>query len=532
MILLVIFLIGIFTFNLKTQDKSVETKSNCLSAGCHKEMMNHKLTHPPTDECSVCHISNGKEHPATSGKEFNLTKKVPDLCSDCHDINLKSKHNHTPYKNGECLSCHNPHASDFNKLVKSNDKDLCITCHNKPMQLPDRQIPNIEQKLLAKNVHPPVQNGCIDCHLPHASNNSALILDEYSNLEYLDFEKTKFSLCFKCHDNNLLTEALTTKSTDFRNGSTNLHYLHSKKEKSRNCNLCHDIHGSDNPKLISTSIRFGKWKFNPKFIKTATGGSCSPACHKTQSYDINAKSIAKVIEEAKPAEEIKVIDSKISTTNISGKLILPKALEDYENESFELRFKNAKGSFDTTITVNNDLSYSLENIPQGELSVTINDKTLKDLELPVIPEVKINTEATKKDTVISPTNIEIKLNKPVKPKVIVVPNKPKLFVLKSNESVGKEPEVSSYLNRIIKYLKKHPKSKVQIFAYSDDQGTLKELQEKSEKMAKAIVDKLVSNGISSSRIFASGKGPLSPISSNTTSKGRRANNRLEINIIK
>jgi hypothetical protein len=37
--------------------------------------------------------------------------------------------------------------------------------------------------------------------------------------------------------------------------------------------------------LIADSVPFGKWSLPLKFVKTETGGSCAPGCHKPQSYD-------------------------------------------------------------------------------------------------------------------------------------------------------------------------------------------------------------------------------------------------------
>ncbi len=59
------------------------------------------------------------------------------------------------------------------------------------------------------------------------------------------------------------------------------------------------MHGSGNSKLIADSVPFGKWSLPLKFVKTDTGGSCAPGCHKMQSYD--RKNPGKKPEQAKPA---------------------------------------------------------------------------------------------------------------------------------------------------------------------------------------------------------------------------------------
>jgi len=57
------------------------------------------------------------------------------------------------------------------------------------------------------------------------------------------------------------------------------------KQKGRSCRLCHNVHGSAGPKLIPDTVVFGKWNLPLKFIKTDTGGGCSPGCHKQVFYD-------------------------------------------------------------------------------------------------------------------------------------------------------------------------------------------------------------------------------------------------------
>jgi predicted CXXCH cytochrome family protein len=100
------------------------------------------------------------------------------------------------------------------------------------------------------------------------------------------YTDTEFSLCFDCHDRDLLRYADTSFATNFRDGERNLHFLHvNDPQKGRSCTLCHAIHGADNPTLIAASVPFGQWQLPLKFVKTATGGSCSPGCHKPYAYD-------------------------------------------------------------------------------------------------------------------------------------------------------------------------------------------------------------------------------------------------------
>ena len=68
----------------------------------------------------------------------------------------------------------------------------------------------------------------------------------------------------------------------------NLHYLHvNRDKKGRTCRACHETHASNAEKHIRDSVPFGKggWELPIGFEKTASGGSCSPGCHKPIGYD-------------------------------------------------------------------------------------------------------------------------------------------------------------------------------------------------------------------------------------------------------
>ena len=152
-------------------------------------------------------------------------------------------------------------------------------------------------------LHGPINNSiCTPCHDPHGSQYAKLLVKEFPAGEYTPYDDKEYVLCFSCHDRNLLKFPDTSFATGFRDGDRNLHYLHvNKKDKGRNCTFCHNMHGSSNPKLIADSVPFGKWSLPLKFVKTETGGSCSPGCHKQYNYD--RKTPGKAPEPVKPTEE-------------------------------------------------------------------------------------------------------------------------------------------------------------------------------------------------------------------------------------
>ena len=152
----------------KVKHQAVEA-GDCLD--CHApHATNFKglLKKSVKDTCAECHDDlTGQERkwcispwataiawnatPRTPARFKGLLKKpVKDTCLDCHDDLIgKKKFVHQPVGNGECLDCHNPHATKIKGLLKKPVKDTCAECHD---DIPAKN---------AKDVHQPVGDG--DC---------------------------------------------------------------------------------------------------------------------------------------------------------------------------------------------------------------------------------------------------------------------------------------------------------------------------------------------------------------------------------
>lgn len=261
---------------------------------CHLGMqteMKKKVVHPALlNGCSSCHNPHGSSY-----KKL-LTAEGEKLCFQCHnqisEKIAKSKVVHTPIKSEKgCASCHSPHASNGGKLLSKKGEDLCLECHKKIIK------PNMT------TLHGPIKNGtCTPCHDPHGSEYAELLVKEFPTDLYVPYCENEYALCFSCHNRDALRYPDTSFSTGFRDGDRNLHFLHvNNKEKGRNCKLCHKLHGGSLPKLIAVSVPFGKWDLPLKFVKTDTGGSCSPGCHKKYTYD--RKTPGKKTEPIKPPKK-------------------------------------------------------------------------------------------------------------------------------------------------------------------------------------------------------------------------------------
>lgn len=200
--------------------------NTCSQKGCHGGKDNELVVHPDEIVCENCHKQIAEAHPENDTKAFTLKKS--NICNDCHDDVSENKFIHTPVKEGACYLCHYPHGK-------------------------------LQQKLLRK---------------------------DYTTKNFISYREDSYPLCFSCHRRELLRFPDTSFSTDFRDGNRNLHFLHvNKAKRGRNCIICHEVHGGGLPKLMKETAPFGKWRLPLNFKKTATGGRCSPGCHKKYTYN-------------------------------------------------------------------------------------------------------------------------------------------------------------------------------------------------------------------------------------------------------
>ncbi|NPA68150.1 MAG: hypothetical protein GXO50_06035 [Chlorobi bacterium] len=164
----------------------------------HKEQSSFYVHSPyKKRNCDACHNNA-------------VGQKVPsqlNLCGSCHE-NFEHKYSeiHGPVGAGYCTSCHNPHKSKNNFLLREKNKYLCFKCHDSGIEEDD--IHGIAEI-----------SDCTDCHNPHGEENSFLL---------------KKTSCYKCHD-------------DFSKTYT---YMHGPAAAGF-CYACHDSHKSDSRYKLS-----------------------------------------------------------------------------------------------------------------------------------------------------------------------------------------------------------------------------------------------------------------------------------------
>jgi predicted CXXCH cytochrome family protein len=259
---------------------------------CHSELIEKGTKHlPATESCETCHDVKIKEHTENGTLGLMLVEKVPELCYTCHDglkTILDTIQNVHPaiISVKSCTICHSPHSSSEKKLLVTEEKKLCLSCHNKDFTSDGKKTVNIEKLLSnSKVIHPPLQSeGCVVCHQPHGSSNNYLLIGAFPIGNYSSAKRDHFAFCWECHDSDLLEVAVTASKTNFRNGATNLHYLHRTGKNGRTCIVCHNVHASQNEHLIENKVRFGEWELPIRYKANKDGGSCFPGCHSEKSY--------------------------------------------------------------------------------------------------------------------------------------------------------------------------------------------------------------------------------------------------------
>lgn len=200
-------------------------KASCLTChdphGSNQPAMLLNNVHAPvgTGTCNRCHQAPDASAPfATKGTGY-------ELCKGCHadmvSATLAKARLHGPVADKKgCVNCHNPHASNNDKLLKADTQNLCRACHTDTV----RRIESTSVK------HVPVEGGmCVACHSPHSSDGV-----------YLINQPSVSKLCEQCHNYETHSaHPLGDKAVDPRNKNLRV-----------DCLSCHKGHGTEFKKIL------------------------------------------------------------------------------------------------------------------------------------------------------------------------------------------------------------------------------------------------------------------------------------------
>lgn len=92
-------------------------------------------THPVLGgkiSCTACHDPHAGDASPTTGGTKNLAASVNATCAKCHPAQTGPfVFEHEVMREG-CTTCHNPHGSTNDKMLKSRSVSLCYQCHFQP----------------------------------------------------------------------------------------------------------------------------------------------------------------------------------------------------------------------------------------------------------------------------------------------------------------------------------------------------------------------------------------------------------------
>lgn len=118
-------------------------------------------------------------------------------------VSAEQRSSHKPYAEKSCSDCHSSDKNVNDGLIAPK-RELCVVCHT--------------NFITGLNVHGPVAVGdCLACHLPHSSNNLALL------------KEGPDEICAICHQEKRLAAAMHQRFVT----------------KDISCGECHDPHSGD-----------------------------------------------------------------------------------------------------------------------------------------------------------------------------------------------------------------------------------------------------------------------------------------------
>lgn len=243
--LLTLFFLGLATLSQGAQDNALKYKlkpgaNGKLCLNCHndfQEKLKKPVIHTPVKagECTGCHS------PHTSSHGKLLASDPKDICYSCHARlgQATDKSVHRVVAEGQCVKCHDPHsAANKNNLLKAGN-ELCLDCH--------KDLAGMLVKI--KFRHAPVAKGCLNCHDPHVSAKYGYLLKNDVPALCIGCHKTDRPLFAKQHMNYPVATARCTSCHD-PHGSNNPGILFNAVHKpvaNKQCNQCHEESGSATP---------------------------------------------------------------------------------------------------------------------------------------------------------------------------------------------------------------------------------------------------------------------------------------------
>ena len=178
---------GLVGFNNKgiPADRKAAVCLSCHEGNRHLAFWDsgrHKKNDVSCNNCHTLHATPGPgatialktTNPSVSPYQTTVRQLQYETCTSCHK-QIRSqllKPSHHPIIEGRiaCSDCHNPHGALSRAMVKAESiPQLCTSCHS------EKRGPFIW-------AHPPVEENCLTCHNSHGSNHNRLLAEKAPNV--------------------------------------------------------------------------------------------------------------------------------------------------------------------------------------------------------------------------------------------------------------------------------------------------------------------------------------------------------------
>ena len=145
---------------------------------CHvekeKEIAGYKFLHGPVamSRCNMCHNPHGSNY------EKFLQSDITSVCINCHEMQklLEQPVVHTLVLQKGCTACHDPHGSNYPKSLFDEVKDVCLKCHPKTEEQKNNHPVTGHPVTGARDPNNANKKfSCVSCHNPHAAEFDKLL---------------------------------------------------------------------------------------------------------------------------------------------------------------------------------------------------------------------------------------------------------------------------------------------------------------------------------------------------------------------